>query len=151
MDALVKAKEETEISLEESNKARGLLQQAVHKKEGELNREQKRRERIEKDFQETTNKLQARVRKCCNNNILALVCRSTDMCLFFPVSKVTEQNELNRQILVSHQQVGYLEQQLNEVGHLGPCPFVQPPSLLILGPSQHVSGSGNYGEVSAGL
>lgn len=62
MDALVKAKDEADLSLEESNKSRAALQQALHKKEGEVDREQKRRERIEKELKETTNKLNTRVR-----------------------------------------------------------------------------------------
>lgn len=62
IDSIVKAKDEADLSLEESNKSRAALQQALHKKEGEVDREQKRRERIEKELKETTNKLNTRVR-----------------------------------------------------------------------------------------
>jgi len=65
LDALNRSKEDVEIALEESEKSRGVLQQVVHKKEAELDREQKRRERLEKEFKETTAKLQARVRCLC--------------------------------------------------------------------------------------
>lgn len=63
MESVVKAKDETDLSLEEANRSRATLQQALHKKEGEVEREQKRRERIEKELKETTNKLNARVSK----------------------------------------------------------------------------------------
>jgi hypothetical protein len=64
MDALLKAKDEADRGLEEARQLQQTLQHTISKREAEVEREQRRRERVEKEFKDVSAKLSNKVRGC---------------------------------------------------------------------------------------